>query len=357
MTAATLAVRALARVPAAFTMRRHGCARDRTPAPGPVSRRGRPRRARGALRALPAARARSRPPLHVHRRAARRPRAGREPRPDQGHRPLRARARHEVHELRRAHDPGRAEAPLPRQGLVAARAARPAGAHARGEPRDRGRCRRSSAARPRCARWPSTSAARSEQVLEAQEAAASYEAASLDAPAARDDGRVGVAGGPARRRRLLVRARRGPRRRSPARGPRCPRSSARCSSCASCTTSRSVRSASGSATRRCTCRGCCGARSTAWRPPQPPHEREGVVHGEALPVVVEVDEHLGPAAPVGDPLGPLVELGLRVVAAPAAVAVVEADERPVGGELVRLERPARDGRRSRARRRARAACL
>ena len=39
-----------------------------------------------------------------------------------------------------------------------------------------------------------------EQVLEAQEAAASYEAASLDAPAARDDERVGVARGPARRR-------------------------------------------------------------------------------------------------------------------------------------------------------------
>ena len=45
--------------------------------------------------------------------------------------------RHEVHELRRAHDPRRAEAPLPRQGLVAARAARPPGAHARGQPRDR----------------------------------------------------------------------------------------------------------------------------------------------------------------------------------------------------------------------------
>ena len=41
--------------------------------------------------------------------------------PDQGDRPLRARPRHEVHELRRTHDSRRAEAPLPRQGLVAAR--------------------------------------------------------------------------------------------------------------------------------------------------------------------------------------------------------------------------------------------
>ena len=74
----------------------------------------------------------------LHRRALRRPAAGREPRPDQGDRPLRAGPRDEVHELRRAHDPRRAEAPLPRQGLVAARAARPPGAHARGQPRDRG---------------------------------------------------------------------------------------------------------------------------------------------------------------------------------------------------------------------------
>ena len=58
------------------------------------------------------------------------------------------------------------------------------------------------------------------------------------------------------------------------------------------------------------------------------------------PVVVEVDEHLGPAAPFGDLAGPLVELGLRVVAAPSAVAVMEAHERPIGSELARLEGPA-----------------
>src|SRR5436305_359457 len=42
-------------------------------------------------------------------------------------------------------------------------------------------------------------------------------------------------------------------------------------------------------------------------------------------------------APVLEPLRPLLELGLRVVAAPSAMAVVEAHQGPVGGHLVGLE--------------------
>ena len=61
--------------------------------------------------------------------------------------------------------------------------------------------------------------------------------------------------------------------------------------------------------------------------------------GEALPVVVEVDKALGPPAPGAEAVRPGVELALRVVPAPAAAAVVEADVRPVGGELVSLEGP------------------
>ena len=51
-----------------------------------------------------------------------------------------------------------------------------------------------------------------EKVLEAQEAAASYEAASLDAPAARDDGESASLVEHARPRGLRLRARRRPRR-------------------------------------------------------------------------------------------------------------------------------------------------
>ena len=53
--------------------------------------------------------------------------AGRLPGPDQGHRPLRP-GRRAVPALRGAHHHRRAQAPLPRQGLGHARAARPAGA-------------------------------------------------------------------------------------------------------------------------------------------------------------------------------------------------------------------------------------
>src|SRR5919109_229464 len=48
-----------------------------------------------------------------------------------------AERRYEVHELRRADDPGRAEAPLPRQGLGAPCSPRPPGAGDGGESGDR----------------------------------------------------------------------------------------------------------------------------------------------------------------------------------------------------------------------------
>ena len=75
-----------------------------------------------------------------------------------------------------------------------------------------------------------------EKVLEAQEAAASYEAASLDAPGVARRRRVGLARGPARRRGLAPTSWWRTATRSPAPGSRFRRSSARWSSCASCTT-------------------------------------------------------------------------------------------------------------------------
>ena len=102
--------------------------------------------ARAARRALPAARAPARAPLPARRRAARRPHPGRVARPAEGDRPLRSRARDGVLVVRRSHHPRRAQAALPRQGLVRARAARPAGAGGEGRPRRRGDVAR---ARPR----------------------------------------------------------------------------------------------------------------------------------------------------------------------------------------------------------------
>src|SRR5207253_1732382 len=46
-------------------------------------------------------------------------------------------------------------------------------------------------------------------------------------------------------------------------------------------------------------------------------------HGEALPVVVEVREDVRLAQPAREPLAPLPELGLRVVAVPPATAGVK----------------------------------
>ena len=179
-----------------------------------------------------------------------------------------------------------------------------------------------------------------EAVLEAQEASASYEAASLDAPTSREDDEaaalidmLGDEDSPTSSSRAATR--------SPAPGRPFRTSSARCSSFASCTTSHSARSGTRSATRRCTCRACCDARSTAWRRRQPPPEQLGVLDGEALPVVVEVDEDLGRPAPLRDPPGPLIDLRVRVVAPSPAPAVVQSHERPVGGQLARLKGPLR----------------
>ena len=145
----------------------------------PRRRRGSPR---GARRALPAARPPARPALPARRRAARRPRPGRLARAAQGDRPLRPRARDGVLLVRRADHPRRAQAPLPRQGLVRPRPARPAGAGRQGRPRrraDRQRARPRARRRPRS---PRRSARRTEQVLEAREAAGAYRAVSLDRP-------------------------------------------------------------------------------------------------------------------------------------------------------------------------------
>jgi RNA polymerase sigma-B factor len=113
-----------------------------------------------------------------------------------------------------------------------------------------------------------------EQVLEAQEAAASYEAASLDAPTAREDDEsaplVDMMGTDDSAYELVE-----DRDAIAAPGRRCRRWSARWSRCASCPTSPSARLASGSATRRCTSRASSGAPSTASRVPRRPH-REAI---------------------------------------------------------------------------------
>src|SRR5581483_1210834 len=59
---------------------------------------------------------------------------------------------------------------------------------------------------------------------------------------------------------------------------------------------------------------------------------------EDFPVVVEVGEDVDLVAPLGEARRPLLQLRLAVVPAQAARAVVEADERPVCGEDVGLER-------------------
>src|SRR5436189_6216342 len=64
-----------------------------------------------------------------------------------------------------------------------------------------------------------------------------------------------------------------------------------------------------------------------------------VTHRKGFPVVVEVREDLCPAAPLADAPLPRAQLALRVVAAPAARTLVEADEGPVRGDLVGLEGP------------------
>src|SRR5262249_48787386 len=79
-----------------------------------LPRAARPRRARSADRALPAARTPAGPSLPARRGAARRPDPGRLAGPGQGDRSLRRRPRGRVLELRGADDPGGDQAPLPR---------------------------------------------------------------------------------------------------------------------------------------------------------------------------------------------------------------------------------------------------
>src|SRR5919197_1365885 len=63
-----------------------------------------------------------------------------------------------------------------------------------------------------------------------------------------------------------------------------------------------------------------------------------VAHGEPLPVVVEVREDVDLVRPAREPLAPLLQFGLRVVAVAAAAAGVEAHEGEVGRQLVSLKR-------------------
>src|SRR5919197_1047633 len=89
-----------------------------------------------------------------------------------------------------------------------------------------------------------------------------------------------------------------------------------------------------------------GGSGTRWPGPskllraQPPGQPPGVADGVRLPVVVEVGIHLDPRSPRGDPALPALELPLGIVAAAPLAAIVEADEGPVRGHLVGLERAA-----------------
>ena len=103
----------------------------------PLSPRRRRAGARPARRALPPAGAPARPPLPARERAPRRPHAGRVAGSDQGDRPLRSRSRDRVLLVRRADDPRRDQALLPRPHVGGPRAARPAGADAARRPRRR----------------------------------------------------------------------------------------------------------------------------------------------------------------------------------------------------------------------------
>ena len=110
----------------------------RPSAPAPLSRGRRHRSSRSADRAVHVARALARPALRVPGRAARRPRPDRGDRADQGDRPVRRRPRRRADHVRDAEHHRRDQAPLPRQGLVGARAARAPGAERQAVEADRG---------------------------------------------------------------------------------------------------------------------------------------------------------------------------------------------------------------------------
>ena len=272
-----------------------------------------------------------------------------EPRAHQGRRPLRAPANSGTRftELRGPHHPGRAQAPLPRQGLGPARAAatcRSVRSRSVATPRS---WPRSSAARPTYARWPGRSAA----------------------------GRVrarGKRGGRQlrgivawmRRRREATRSR--PRSsscwatttlptgwsragmQSRARGSRCPRSSGTLLALrfmdnltqreigkrigySQMHVSRLLRRALASLEER---GGGLGPAA------EPPLQRTSVGDGKALPVVVEVDEHLGAGAATGRCGGPTPRSRVPSSCLAGPVAVVQAYQGPRGGQLAGLKGPA-----------------
>src|SRR5919202_2319751 len=86
--------------------------------------------------------------------------------------------------------------------------------------------------------------------------------------------------------------------------------------------------------------GSIAAEGTCASDPQALLQPEAVADRKPFPVVVEVGVDVdGGSAPLLEPLRPRLELGAGVVAALSAGAGVEADERPVGRQLARLERP------------------
>src|SRR6266542_544615 len=72
-----------------------------------------------------------------------------------------------------------------------------------------------------------------------------------------------------------------------------------------------------------------------------PTQPQPISYRVALPVVVEVAVDVTAPREPPHALGPLAELGLRVVPAAPPRPLMEADERPVRRQLVRLERPLR----------------
>ena len=137
------------RTPATCSSNCRSC-RGRQPDPQP--------RARRARRDAPAARRVPGPPLPQPRRAAGRPGAGRDDRPDQVGRPLRPRARRRVLDLRDADHRRRDQAALPRQGLGHPRPPPAAGTQALPDQGDQRALAVARAARRRSPSSPGTSA-------------------------------------------------------------------------------------------------------------------------------------------------------------------------------------------------------
>src|SRR6266542_4213941 len=89
-----------------------------------------------------------------------------------------------------------------------------------------------------------------------------------------------------------------------------------------------------SALRTASRNGCISSRGYLEQFGQP----RGVARRESLPVVVEVRVDVGDSAPATDPVGPLVELTLRVIATDATRAVMKAEVGEAGCQLLSLKR-------------------